>query len=311
MANLGVSLPGLEMSNPLMLASGIQGGNAAALHRVAATACGGLVSKSIGPEPREMYPGPVCVEAAEGVVLNAMGLPNPGADAFAELLQAETFSKPLLISIFGGDAEEYALVAQKLVAAGAGSLELNLSCPHQKPGSRALIIGQQPELIQEVVSAVRDAVDVPLYAKLSPNTTSIVDDATAAFKGGADGLSLINTISALEVDPHGVDHRLDHVVDVDFLAVLELAHLSEHLGHHELELAPDLIYKESVALKCRSVVVGVAFGHVPLADDAPVRLVVVRSEIPLVVGVGLRFFGLKLPAIVVVVKQWTVTLPRL
>jgi len=202
MANLGVSLPGLEMSNPLMLASGIQGGNAAALHRVAATSCGGLVSKSIGPEPREMYPGPVCVEAAEGVVLNAMGLPNPGADAFAELLQAETFSKPLLISIFGGDAEEYALVAQKLVAAGAGSLELNLSCPHQKPGSRALIIGQQPELIQEVVSAVRDAVDVPLYAKLSPNTTNIVDDATAAFKGGADGLSLINTISALEVDPH-------------------------------------------------------------------------------------------------------------
>ena len=99
MANLGVSLPGLDMSNPLMLASGIQGGNAAALHRVAATACGGLVSKSIGPEPREMYPGPVCVEAADGVVLNAMGLPNPGADAFAELLQAETFSKPLLVSI--------------------------------------------------------------------------------------------------------------------------------------------------------------------------------------------------------------------
>ena len=73
MANLGVALPGLEMANPLMLASGIQGGNAAALHRVAATACGGLVSKSIGPEPREMYPGPVCVEAADSVVLNAMG----------------------------------------------------------------------------------------------------------------------------------------------------------------------------------------------------------------------------------------------
>ena len=187
MANLGVTLPGLEMANPLMLASGIQGGNAAALHRVAATACGGLVSKSIGPEPREMYPGPVCVEAADSVVLNAMGLPNPGADVFAELLQTETFSKPMLISIFGGDAEEYAMVAQKLVAAGAESLELNLSCPHAKPGSRALIIGQQPDLIHGVVSAVRDAVDVPLYAKLSPNTTSIVADATAAFKGGADG----------------------------------------------------------------------------------------------------------------------------
>ena len=201
MADLSVDVPGLFMNNPLMLASGIQGANAASLHRVAASAAGGLVSKSIGPVPREMYPGPVCVEVMETVILNAMGLPNPGADKFSEIVSNEQFSKPLLVSIFGSDAEEYVEVARKMASAGAEALELNLSCPHSKPGSIALIIGQQPELITEVVTAVRAAVDIPLYAKLSPNTTSIVIEAKAALDAGVDGLALINTVSAIEVDP--------------------------------------------------------------------------------------------------------------
>ncbi len=201
MTDLYVSVPGLAMHNPLMLASGVQGGSAGALHRVAESHAGGLVSKSIGPDPREMYPGPVCVEAMDSVVLNAMGLPNPGADAFSEIISNERFSKPLLVSIFGGDEEEFVEVARKLADAGAEALELNLSCPHSKPGSRALIIGQQPELIHQVVSAVRDAVEIPLYAKLTPNTANIVIEAGAALESGADGLSLINTVSALEVDP--------------------------------------------------------------------------------------------------------------
>ena len=201
MVDLSISAPGLDMTNPLMLASGIQGANAASLHRVADSGAGGMVSKSIGPKPREMYPGPVCVGAATNVVLNAMGLPNPGVEAFAEMIESETFSKPLLVSIFGGDAEEFAAVAGRLVDAGAESLELNLSCPHAKPGSRSLIIGQQPELIAEVVSTVTSAVDVPIYAKLTPNTSTITEEARAAVQGGAHGLSLINTVSALEVDP--------------------------------------------------------------------------------------------------------------
>jgi dihydroorotate dehydrogenase (NAD+) catalytic subunit len=202
MADLGVDIPGLSMTNPLMLASGIQGGSAAALHRVSKSGAGGLVSKSIGPVPREMYPGPVCVEAMDSVILNAMGLPNPGADKFAEVVRSEKFSKPMLVSIFGGDAEGYVEVAEKMAAAGAACLELNLSCPHAKPGSRSLIIGQQPELIREVVAAVRAAVDIPIYAKLSPNTTNIVVEAEAALSAGADGLALINTVSAIEVDPY-------------------------------------------------------------------------------------------------------------
>ncbi len=190
------------MHNPLMLASGVQGGSARALQRVAASDAGGMVTKSIGPVPREMYPGPVCVEAMDSVVLNAMGLPNPGADVFAEILSNENFSKPLLVSIFGGCAEEYVEVAKKLDDAGASAFELNLSCPHSKPGSRALIIGQQAKSIHDVVSAVRDAVDGPLYAKLTPNTTDITIEAKAALEAGADGLSLINTVSAIEVDPY-------------------------------------------------------------------------------------------------------------
>lgn len=202
MADLGVEVPGLVLPNPLMLASGIQGGNAAALHRVAASRCGGLVSKSIGPVAREIYPGPVCVEAMDTVVLNAMGLPNPGVEAFCKMMSENEFAKPMLVSIFGPDADSFADIAKQMQAAGASSLELNLSCPHQKPGSRALIIGQQPELITEYVAAVKQAVDIPVYAKLTPNTAQVANEAGAALEAGADGISLINTVAALEVDPY-------------------------------------------------------------------------------------------------------------
>jgi dihydroorotate dehydrogenase (NAD+) catalytic subunit len=202
MAELGVEVPGLALANPLMLASGVQGGTAAALHRVAASRCGGLVSKSIGPVAREIYPGPVCVESTDSVVLNAMGLPNPGVESFTEMLSENEFSKPLLVSIFGPDAESVAEIAKKIEAAGATALELNLSCPHAKPGSRDLIVGQQPELIKEYISAVKQAVEIPVYAKLTPNTAQVSTEAGAALEAGADGVSLINTVSALEVDPY-------------------------------------------------------------------------------------------------------------
>ena len=202
MAELGVSIPGLELSNPLLLASGIQGGTPSALHRVAASRCGGLVSKSIGPVPREIYPGPVCVEAMDYVILNAMGLPNPGVDSFAQTIKENDFSKPMLVSIFGPDAESIANIAKKIEQSGADAIELNLSCPHSKPGSRSLIVGQQPELINQYVSAVKKSVNIPIYAKLTPNTASISIEAGAALEAGADGISLINTISALEVDPY-------------------------------------------------------------------------------------------------------------
>jgi dihydroorotate dehydrogenase (NAD+) catalytic subunit len=149
-----------------------------------------------------MYPGPVCVEAMDTVILNAMGLPNPGVDAFTEMMKTNEFSKPMLVSIFGPDSDSFARIAQQMERAGATALELNLSCPHSKPGSRALIVGQQPELIQEYVSAVKDAVSIPLYAKLTPNTANVSLEAAAALEAGADGISLINTVSALEVDPY-------------------------------------------------------------------------------------------------------------
>lgn len=202
MAELGVEVPGLALANPLMLASGVQGGTAAALHRVAASRCGGLVSKSIGPVAREIYPGPVCVEATDSVVLNAMGLPNPGVESFTEMLSQNEFSKPMLVSIFGPDSESVADIAKQMEAAGATALELNLSCPHSKPGSRALIVGQQPELIKEYISTVKQAVGIPVYAKLTPNTAQVSLEAGAALEAGADGVSLINTVSALEVDPY-------------------------------------------------------------------------------------------------------------
>ena len=201
MADLSVSLPGLEISNPLLLASGILGGNAQALQLAAQSGAAGLVSKSIGPEPREIYPGPVCYAAMDNVVLNAMGLPNPGIDEFIAMLEHTEFSIPLMVSIFATDAAGFADLAAKLAQHGVSALELNLSCPHSAPGSRDLILGQQADLVHEVVAAVRAAVDIPIYAKLTPNTTRLIDEAAAAITAGANGLVVINNVAALDCDP--------------------------------------------------------------------------------------------------------------
>jgi dihydroorotate dehydrogenase (NAD+) catalytic subunit len=189
----------LKLRNPTALASGILGYTAESLQRVVEGGAGAVVTKSVGAAPRMGYANPTVVQANCGLV-NAMGLPNPGIDEFVEeiahakiILQA-----PLIVSVFGYSAEEYALVAEKAVAAGAEALELNVSCPHVKQtGSE---IGQNPRILAEVVAKVKGAVQVPVIVKLSPNVTDMAETARVAVKAGADALTAINTVKAMAID---------------------------------------------------------------------------------------------------------------
>jgi len=163
---------------------------------------GVLTTKSIGPEPRLGYREPILTQYEPGQFTNAVGLTNPGADRSAEMLAELSIPEDrfLLISIFGGSVEEYVEVARKLAPYGDG-LELNLSCPHAKGYGMAM--GQDPELVKEIVSAVKAAVDIPVIPKLTPNVPNIEDIARAAAVGGADAISAINTMGPECYTAHG------------------------------------------------------------------------------------------------------------
>jgi len=174
------------------------------LRRAGHAGVGAVVTKSIGTAPRAGYPNPTLISPSYGVVLNAMGLPNPGYAKFIpELKEAITGTVPVIASIFGATPQEYAEVGGALADAGAPALEANVSCPHSTPQStRTMIIGKDPALTAEVTEELCAAVNVPVLVKLSPNVTDIVEMARAAIGGGAAGITAINTIEAIEVDIH-------------------------------------------------------------------------------------------------------------
>jgi len=196
---LSVSLAGLRLANPTMLASGIMGLSTELLSNIVSGGAGAVVTKSVGLKPRNGYANPTMVQASCGLI-NAMGLPNPGIDEFVEeIREAKTvLNVPLIVSVYGFSAEEYAKVAEKAVGAGADAIELNVSCPHVKEtGSE---IGQNSEILAEVVRKVKAAVDKPVFVKLSPNVTGIAEIAEDAVKAGANAITAINTVKAMAID---------------------------------------------------------------------------------------------------------------
>jgi dihydroorotate dehydrogenase (NAD+) catalytic subunit len=207
---LGISFVGLELENPTILASGILGYSAESLNRVVRGGAGAVVTKSIGVEPRFGYANPTVVQAKSGLI-NAIGLPNPGIDVFSGEIK---FSKtvlhvPLIVSVFGYSAEEYAAVAKKSVDAGADAVELNVSCPHVKQTGAE--IGQSPKFLSEVVERVKGAINKPLIVKLSPNVADITVLAEAAVEAGADALTAVNTLKAMAIDTETMRPILSNV----------------------------------------------------------------------------------------------------
>jgi dihydroorotate dehydrogenase (NAD+) catalytic subunit len=182
-----------------MLASGILGYTTETFKNIADGGAGAIVTKSVGLKPRSGYANPTITQTNCGLI-NAMGLPNPGIEEFAkEISEAKNvLNIPLIVSVYGFTKEEYATTAFKAVTAGADAIELNVSCPHVK--ETGLEIGQNPEILKEVIKNVKSIVQKPIFVKLSPNVTSIANIAEAAADAGADAITAINTVKAIKID---------------------------------------------------------------------------------------------------------------
>ena len=200
--NTTVKLCGIELANPVIPASGTFGYGAefAALYDI--NCLGTFSFKGTTREPRFGNPGPRIAEAAGGM-LNSVGLQNPGVDAVIarELPRLrEVFHKPVMANVCGFSVDEYVEVAAKLDRCPeVGWLEINISCPNVHGGGMGF--GTTCEGAAEVTREVKAAVTKPVIVKLTPNVTDIVSIAAACENAGADGLSLINTLLAMRIDP--------------------------------------------------------------------------------------------------------------
>jgi dihydroorotate dehydrogenase (NAD+) catalytic subunit len=187
-----VTVGGVALDNHLLLAAGILGTTGSSLARMLSLGAGGVVTKSIGPHPKDGHAGP-CLIVLEDGLLNAMGLPNPSKDFADEITSLA--KKPIIVSIFGGDPAEFGLVAGWFKGKVAG-FELNLSCPHAEGYGAA--IGTDPKLVKACTRAVSES-GVPTWVKITPNVTDITAIGKAAEEGGASAIVAINTVKAMRI----------------------------------------------------------------------------------------------------------------
>ena len=189
---LKTKLCGIDLENPLMLAAGILGSHASSLNWVLDSGAGAVVCKSFSKDANEGYNNPTTVEV-EGGIINAVGLSSPGVDVFKEELELVDRKKGVSIaSIYGATADDFSYVSSEIVDL-VDMIELNVSCPHAMSGCGSAI-GQDPLLTKKIVQSVKEEVDIPVLAKLTPNVTDIKEIAIAAQDGGADGITLINSL---------------------------------------------------------------------------------------------------------------------
>ena len=198
MVHTDTTVAGIRLSNPMMLASGILDENGYTMLEILKKGAAAVVTKSIGTSERTGYKPPVVVPI-QGGLLNAIGLANPGIKNFrGEMEIALRGNKPVVGSIFGATADEFLQLALNMEEYGATAVELNLSCPHV--AGYGTEVGSDPELVEDIVTTLKSRLKIPVFAKLSPNVTNIVDIANAAHR--ADALVLINTVRAMSIDIH-------------------------------------------------------------------------------------------------------------
>jgi dihydroorotate dehydrogenase (NAD+) catalytic subunit len=203
-----MELAGIQMKNPVMVASGTFGWGREYSDYYDLNKLGAIVTKSITLLPREGNPPPRLVETAAGM-LNSIGLQNEGIDHFLkeDLVFLGKFDAPTIVNIAGETVEEYAELARRLSKETIiKGIEVNISCPNVKQGGMSF--GVDPELTKQVISAVKKATRQPVIAKLTPNVTDITVIAKAAAEAGADALSLINTLVGMSIDIETGDSRL-------------------------------------------------------------------------------------------------------
>lgn len=199
--NTGVDICGVHFKNPVMTASGTFGSGREFSEFVDLSKLGGVVVKGVAEVPWKGNPAPRIAEVYGGM-LNSVGLQNPGVDYFIEndIPFLRQYDTNIIVNVCGHSIEEYVGVVNKLRGQDIDMLELNISCPNVSEGGMAF--GTDPIMVEKVVSEVKKCADKPLIVKLSPNVTDITEIARAAVAGGADALSLINTLTGMKIDIH-------------------------------------------------------------------------------------------------------------
>ena len=199
MLDMKVNLAGVELNNPIVVASGTFGFGREFADYFPLSELGGICVKGLTVKRREGNPSPRIAETPSGI-LNSVGLQNPGVDYFCahEMPWLKEQGTKIIANISGNTLEEYAELSEKVSAAGVDMIEVNISCPNVKHGG--LAFGTMPESAAAATKAVKEHATVPVMVKLSPNVTSIVDIAKACEDAGADALSLINTLLGMRID---------------------------------------------------------------------------------------------------------------
>lgn len=197
--NLKVNLAGVELNNPVMTASGTFGSGIEYSDFVDLNRLGAVVTKGVANIPWAGNDTPRIAETYGGM-LNAVGLQNPGIDVFAkrDLPFLKKYDTKVIVNVCGKSTKDYVEVVERLADEPVDMLEINISCPNVKEGGIAF--GQNPKSVEDITRQVKKVAKQPIIMKLSPNVTDITETAKAAEAGGADVLSLINTLTGMKID---------------------------------------------------------------------------------------------------------------
>ena len=197
--NTKVNIAGVELKNPVMTASGTFGSGMEYSEFVDLNRLGAVVTKGVANVPWPGNPTPRIVET-HGGMLNAIGLQNPGIDVFVDrdIPFLKKYDTKIIVNVCGHTTEEYLEVVERLADEDIDLMEINISCPNVKEGGIAF--GQNPNSVEEITRAIKKVAKQPIIMKLSPNVTDIAVMAKAAEAGGADVVSLINTLTGMKID---------------------------------------------------------------------------------------------------------------
>ena len=198
-----VNLCGVELKNPVMVASGTFGSGEEYSEFVDLNRLGAVVTKGVANIPWPGNPTPRVAEVYGGM-LNAVGLQNPGIDVFCnrDIPFLKNYDTKIIVNVCGKSTKDYLEVVERLADEPIDMMEINISCPNVKEGGIAF--GQDPKLVEQITSNIKKIAKQPVIMKLSPNVTDITEMARAAEAGGADCLSLINTLTGMKID---IDRR--------------------------------------------------------------------------------------------------------
>ena len=201
MADMSVNIAGVTLKNPVMTASGTFGSGMEYSEFVDLSRLGAVVTKGVANVPWPGNPTPRVAEIRSGM-MNAIGLQNPGIDLFCkrDIPFLKQYDTKIVVNVCGHTTEEYCETVERLAQEPVDMLEINISCPNVKCGG--ISFGQDPKAVEAITAEIKRHAAQPVIMKLSPNVTDITEIAKAAEAGGADALSMINTLTGMKIDIH-------------------------------------------------------------------------------------------------------------